>query len=373
MELRKLFETGALRLPWPTLVGGEPIAADMEPLSLCRDCKSKGCSASRLSMLGQICEFGLSYYGAMVSGVPIVIYGLTGLSDKELLIKRVGRAKKDELRGRGPNQATVVSWIESIKKLERVLQSEQDALIGDKLEALHETPKIAEEIRRSAEALIFSKNGANLEEKFSAATVQERTLYKASQILVDTFDLLTVFLNPESASLGELESLEPYRLIHKLSFVLNSSGDGGRRCIVRFQGESRRRYLLHDSFKIIPMVLLNNAFKYTVGGQSVEIVFEDKARSTLISVISYGPLIAEEELSKIFMRRYRGGAAKKLNSEGMGIGLFVAQAAAKANGTRIGVTSKAMGTTLNGYEMAVNCFSFEVKDASQRRIDAFIR
>lgn len=371
MDINKIFMTGAVKLPWPTVAAGASIPSDMQATSLCVSCTTRECIVQRPSLLGKVCEFGLSYYGAQISGVPVVVYGLTGLSDRQELVKRFGRARKNELQGRNVTQAEISNWIEGIKRLDKMLQEEQDAELGEKLEALHETPKLAEEIRRAAESLILSKDGNSLEDKLLTASQSERTIFKASELLVETFDLLTVFLNPESAGLGEINSIEPYRLIHKLSFVLNTRRDESQvRRQVRFIGESRKRYKVLDSFKIVPMTLLNNALKYSLGRQDIEVSFEDSLSNTKISISSVGPLIEPADSTKIFQRGYRGQAAKRLHSEGMGIGLYVAQAAARANGTWVQVQSTDLGTNFNGHRLARNCFSFEVRDVPPRSTGA---
>ena len=332
----------------------------------CKNCKTLACTTERSMLLGSVCPDGLTYFGTSVSGVNLVVYGLTSLSNRQALGKKFGTQKKHELKGRAVSQSEVNSWIDSIKQLDKVLQEERDLDLGEKLEALHETPKLAEEIKIAAEQLIQGKPGVNLEEKFNASSRIEKTLFKASQILVDTFDLLTVFLNPNSAGLGELISVMPYKLIHKLTFILSTHSDERAKRVVNFIGSCRSEYKVFDSFKIIPMALLNNALKYSLGNQNVEVHFEEQGHSTKISIVSIGPHVNDEEIKRIYQRGYRGDSAKKINSAGMGIGLYVAQAAAHANGTKIKASSTLLGTKLNGHDLARNIFSFDVHDAPSK-------
>jgi hypothetical protein len=363
MDIIELLASGALNVPWPTRAGADRVGSGMPEPSDCSACATLECIARSGSILGQTCSFGLTYYSALVRNYPITVYGLTGLSDREALGKRLGRTRRDELKGRGIRQVDIHRWFEGLRKVDKLLQTSIDRELGDKLEALHETPKIAEKIRLAAEQIIYSKRGATLEDKFEASTTQERIIYKASEVLVDTFDLLTVFINPNSASLGLPSGIEPFKLIHKLIVLLN--GEPFRRVI--FNGECRRRYDLLDSFKILPMTILNNAFKYSLGSQPVEISFTDLPSHTRISITNTGPLIDQDDLPLIFDRRFRGDNARRMNSEGMGIGLYVAQQAARANGTVVEVESLSLGSLLNGLPLARNTFRFDVRDVASRR------
>ncbi|MBU3641682.1 ATP-binding protein [Polynucleobacter sp. Fuers-14] len=366
MEIRKLLKTSAFRAPWPTRIGGDVVASLMQEPSICKKCKTHSCVTERPMLLGSVCSDGLTYFGTSVSGIHLVIYGLTSLSNREVLGKKFGTQRKHELKGRAISQSDVNNWIESIKQLDKILQEERDLDLGEKLEALHETPKLAEEIKIAAEYLIQGKPGVTLEEKFNASSRIEKTIFKASQILVDTFDLLTVFLNPDSAGLGELISVMPYKLIHKLTFILSTQSDERTKKIVNFVGSCRSEYKVFDSFKIIPMALLNNALKYSLGNQNVEVHFEEQGQSTKISIVSIGPYLDDDEIKMIYQRGYRGASAKKINSAGMGIGLYVAQAAAQANGTTIKASSTLLKTKLNGHDLARNTFTFYAHDAPSR-------
>lgn len=369
MDIIDLLESGALKVPWPTRIGNHVVGSDMAPPSICSECPTNECAHWKGSVLGQTCSQGMTFYSASVQDVPVTVYGLTGRSSREDLVKRLGRNRKGDLKGRAIGQSEIHGWFESLRRIDKLLQDAMNRELGDKLEALHETPKLAQKIRIAAEQIIFSKRGNSLDEKFLSATAHEKSIYKASEILVDTFELLTVFINPESARLGNTAVIEPFKLIHKLSIALNTPADGGeqpRR--VNIEGTCHKRYQLLDSFKIVPMTILNNAFKYSLGQQPVEICFEDREACTRISIANYGPLIVPDDLPRIFERRFRGDIARQIDSDGMGIGLFVAQQAALANGTSVSVVSTDVGTSLNGYTLARNTFSFEARDVPSRRI-----
>jgi heavy metal sensor kinase len=84
--------------------------------------------------------------------------------------------------------------------------------------------------------------------------------------------------------------------------------------------------------------LLDNAIKYTKQGGEVDVVLSrSSAGQVLISVSDSGIGISQEDLPRIFERFYRGDRSR--TEAGIGLGLCLARAIARAHGGEIAVTS----------------------------------
>lgn len=95
--------------------------------------------------------------------------------------------------------------------------------------------------------------------------------------------------------------------------------------------------------------LLANAVKYGPNGGEIAIsvaIHEEPGhesggqptpRSLLISVTDQGIGVPPEERARIFERGFRGGRAKDLSAQGLGLGLYICRLAVEAHGGRIGV------------------------------------
>ena len=84
--------------------------------------------------------------------------------------------------------------------------------------------------------------------------------------------------------------------------------------------------------------LLDNGIKYTPPGGRVDVsVSENEQRHVLISIKDTGVGISESELPRIFERFYRGDQSR--SQTGVGLGLSLARAIARAHGGDISVTS----------------------------------
>ena len=92
--------------------------------------------------------------------------------------------------------------------------------------------------------------------------------------------------------------------------------------------------------KQIILNLVNNAFRYTADGGSVEIRAWQEAHDFYFSVQDSGMGIAPDELDKIFERFYRSDLSRNRESGGSGLGLAITKALVEAHGGWIKVESE---------------------------------
>ena len=83
--------------------------------------------------------------------------------------------------------------------------------------------------------------------------------------------------------------------------------------------------------------LVENALKFTSGGEAVEVRALEDGRAIVIEIADSGPGIPEDELSKIFEELYRGANARGI--EGSGLGLALVQRIVELHGGQINVRS----------------------------------
>ncbi|MDF2474162.1 MAG: Sensor histidine kinase [Anaerocolumna sp.] len=89
-----------------------------------------------------------------------------------------------------------------------------------------------------------------------------------------------------------------------------------------------------DKYKLSQAIynILTNAYKYTMSGGKVHVTCKTEGEAIVITIEDNGPGISKEDQTKIFDAYYR--SANSLNSEGEGIGLYVAKEnITKLNGT----------------------------------------
>jgi signal transduction histidine kinase len=73
-----------------------------------------------------------------------------------------------------------------------------------------------------------------------------------------------------------------------------------------------------------------------------------------------------DEQQQIFERRFRGKAAKAVHRSGIGLGLYIAQTVAHANGASITVTSAQLQFQRSGIPQCRNVFRFMLRGDAVR-------
>ena len=89
--------------------------------------------------------------------------------------------------------------------------------------------------------------------------------------------------------------------------------------------------------------VLNNAYMYTGPGKSVEVTVYGDRRHAYVTVSDHGIGISPEDMRNIFTKFYRAENAVKTDTEGFGIGLYMAQAILRRHGGKIFASSAGLG------------------------------
>ncbi len=95
-----------------------------------------------------------------------------------------------------------------------------------------------------------------------------------------------------------------------------------------------------ERLKYALQILLDNAHNYTPQGGRVDIVIEKKEAKACISVVDTGIGINFTDKLHLFTKFYRADNAVKTDTEGFGIGLFLAKSVVKRHKGKIEATSE---------------------------------
>jgi len=96
---------------------------------------------------------------------------------------------------------------------------------------------------------------------------------------------------------------------------------------VVFDGKKKLPMGLGDQEKIKLVIenLVNNAFKYTTSGGKVEVRLSKKGDNLIFEIEDNGVGIPEEQLSRVFEKFFRSDNAVRYQTEGTGLGLYIAK------------------------------------------------
>ena len=320
------------------------------------------CSSAYCRILGDR-KHALTVYEGRLTEARVQVFGVVGPQHRDALPTHADF--KQACKGRSVTAQDFSAWLLTLKTLEETFKAEQDRRLAEALEPLHDAMRLARDVEQLAEQEFLEAN-SNAVDPFAAASANQRALVKTASLLVDTFDLLEIYLNPKAATFGQPRTVEIYKLLDKLAKIAVLARRQEQRPVVQLKGNTRRAFDVYESFKLIPLTLIDNAQKYSRKGCGVIIQVEETHQGLLIAVISEGAFLSADEQTQIFKRGFRGKAAIREHPSGMGLGLYIAQTVAFAHGLKISVASAPLGFDMGGIPQARNTFSFSVRNVVRR-------
>lgn len=368
MTFDDLIASGAILVPWPTAIAGKVLPG--QRIQTSGVCVSKCgatplCHATEAPLGESLCTHGLSYFRASLAGERVTLFGV-----RSELSKATGsRHLKEALKGRTVTQAEVDAWAATMERLLASLAADFIRRQAEMLEPLHDPMRLVRQIYQLSSSIALSTTRTqNLEDALDRASADIKSLVKAADFLNESFDMLTIYFNPEAASFPKRYDFSLYGMLKKIVSMFSIADDspgGARLPTIYLNGNSFRTVKLRENFKLVPFALITNAIKYTMDG-TVRVTITDRAQVTEVAVESVGPPIEPDEIGHIFGKKFRGKWAQK-HSSGTGVGLYLADAVAKANGFVITASSVRNGRKNGEMPLAVNRFWFEVPSRESTR------
>jgi anti-sigma regulatory factor (Ser/Thr protein kinase) len=278
---------------------------------------------------------------------------------------KISKDDRPKLPNRAVRDEKVSEWISKVQKLTAALNRTDFDALGP----LHEINRWAGQVNAIAHRMLVKDRELDFSANFEAASRDMKSLFKASEMLVDAFDYLNIFYNPSSAAFGKTRSVDLYKLVDKIRIILMGAEGASQNKKIYISGSLRTTLDLYESFKIIPFCFLQNAIKYSFDSDIV-ITFSSNSREIEMSVESSGPQIRDDEKEKIFERGYRGEWSKKIHHEGLGVGLYIAKIVADAHSLEIKVRSVPKNYQREGIPVCTNTFSikFPIGGGAERRL-----
>lgn len=200
-------------------------------------------------------------------------------------------------------------------------------IISSKLESLLKNPKnsISDEIETIADAM-----------------KENRRLKKMVNDLLD-------LTKEESITKLNMEEFDVFELVKNISQnYMEISDIHGKKFSYSFIGDNP--FIVSDKCKLrqLLIIFIDNAFKYTNEGDSININVNNKENSCLISIKDSGIGIEEKEINLVFDRFFRSNVVRESGIDGSGIGLSTANMIIKSLKGNINVYSKLnKGTEFN--------------------------
>lgn len=96
--------------------------------------------------------------------------------------------------------------------------------------------------------------------------------------------------------------------------------------------------------EFVLQTLLENALTYTTPGQNVDVIIQKENRKVIIAITDHGIGIDKRDLPHVFTKFFRAQNAQATDTEGFGVGLYLAQSVVRRHKGNINVYSEGIGT-----------------------------
>lgn len=181
----------------------------------------------------------------------------------------------------------------------------------------HEVKKLNAQIKEHSDVLLNFDLPENV-------LTQVQTIYACSSMIVSRFSIYDYERSSNRFNYGCPFECNVYKKFDKICKVLRNYKKKNVR--LNISGNSFRTFEAYTSFEIVPLLLIDNAIKYTLENNEILINFKDFDTKSIITIESYSIFCPEDELDLLFKKGKRGKNATKINEEGSGLGLYCVKA-----------------------------------------------
>lgn len=172
-------------------------------------------------------------------------------------------------------------------------------------------------------------------------------ILETAQMLSARLDLIDLETNPDSFSNEQRVASGVFGKFDKARKMLRVKARD-KRVDIEFSGESFTKIDLYPVFDIVPFLILENAIKYAPRETKVNVSFSERGNCIDVVIESVGPLVKENERSRLVEKNFRGECAKALGVPGTGFGLHFAKFVCDLNGISVAIEPSPSSYSVNG-------------------------
>lgn len=284
-------------------------------------CKSfyTNIKSSPLSSGFVTCPYGMSVY---ISALDQQIY--CGMRERETYNKKLAKNMVDARKPYNP--------VLPAEQLYTLIQASQIITIGKKkldekqsvVDSIsHEVKKLNGQIMEHSDlAISLLKTDDDVTptpENLAKVYEELRSIFLSSSMIASRYTLFDYEKNPDVLK-GTLVEMSIHKTFYKLAKIFRNYRK--RNIPIILSGSTFRYIDAFNSFDLIPLLVIENAVKYSYYNSDVQINFsEPTAREVDVSIESYSPYCSKDDLSRIFEKGFRGKNASRI-ADGNGIGLY---------------------------------------------------
>jgi K+-sensing histidine kinase KdpD len=320
-------------IPFPFIYDNERLAGySLKQPSICQKCDANEClRASHSICQSKTCSKGLSYGCLNLGETHVVINGLIVWPNNQNVFR--GEQRK-QLKPWALSADEIVAFVKRVATVEGQTQTIANSRARDSVAFLHDISTSVGIVLSWCQEVIDKQPGYGFDDKIKGLDRETSNLFASINLLQEQLQLASVIVNPDCITYGQKTRSRMSGLLYKMVKLFEPRAHR-RNMNIKFNASCDPDILVYDSFQFIPLILLDNAIKYSTKGTCVNVYLDDDADGISISVSSTGLLVPESQREVIFKKYVRGENAEKMSQQGIGLGLYMARLIAEAHNASI--------------------------------------
>lgn len=287
----------------------------------CSTCKSKDCIKKiDLEIENYECPSGYSCFYTKYKNKPIVINGLICWPLNTTITGKKRKLLKDYVI----SLEEICKTIKSIECVEDYISHEANNRSKDSVAFLHDIRTSVGIVLSCCEDLIDKQQGVTFEAKLHSVDRETFNLFNSITLLLEQLNLTDIIANPSSITYGKKYRSQLHGFLLKLVKLFRPRA-ATRNIGITLNGNTDFSLIAYNSFQFVPLILLDNAIKYSKPYTEIVVDINDGVKDISISVSSHGKIVPEDFREKIFEKYIRGPNVEKDHEKGIGLGLFIAK------------------------------------------------
>lgn len=310
-------------------------SADLKQNKTCIEkCKEKDCLDllnSNNNLKEYICSKGYNNILSIVGEIKFIINGLIFHDNTTVPLGR-----KDVRKEWLVNRDEVILFVKKINEIELHLEKRINETTEKNFSMFHDFKTSMSIFFSCTQDIINNLEGSSFTEKLENSDKSYKDLYNSLDLITSQLGMVDVILNPNSIKFGSKKPINLYKLFDKIKALFGHLSTKKRDINIRLSSEIRvDDCYCYESIEFIPLILLDNALKYSVSESNIDIKFEQHYGVIKVIVKNIGPLVNEENINNIFEKFFRDESGKKFSKEGTGMGLWIANKILEAHDCKL--------------------------------------
>lgn len=300
-----------------------------------------------------ICPKGYDNLLFIVNDLKFIINGLIYKTNQ-----RIPQGRKDVRKDWIVNQDLVLKSTIQIQEIESQLTKRINDSLEKNFSMFHDFKTTMTILFSCTQDIINKLPGNTFIEKIESSDKSYKDLYNALELITSQLRMIDVIINPKSIVFGKKKTINIFQLFEKIKILFGHLSIKKRDINIKLIRENWiGDSLCYESIEFLPLILLDNALKYSAPDSDIEIKFEQHNRFIRVSVKSIGPFVSDENMEKIFEKFFRDESAKSFSKEGIGMGLWIARQILHAHNSEIRYYKDPRETRPIG----LNVFEFDIQ------------